>query len=131
MTELTIDIKQPVSFDHFENIIVGALEGGSNYWYELNVAEFRNTLKGEKGEPISTRIAQSLYEDPTFKMNVYDIEEEGELLGTVTQESILNAIKTANEKHSDVFYDLFEGSWDANTADVLFQLATMGEIVFG
>ena len=130
MSDLHITLKTKVSMDHFEEIIVTALEGGSNYWYEINADEFKDELEGENGEPLSTRIAQSLYNNPDFKMKVYDVEE-GDLLGTVTQSSMLKAIGTAHQDYSQVYHDLMEGQGDADTADVLFQLAVMNEIVFG
>ena len=127
----TIKIDQPITLEHFEEIIVTALEGGSNYWYELNVNEFNTELELEASEPISTRIAKTLYEKPEFKMNVYDVENPEELLGTVTQKSMLKAIELAQKDYNNVFYDLMDGTGDVDTADVLFQLATMEELVFG
>ena len=125
-------MKNPtISLNHFEDIIVTALEGGSNYWYELDVDEFRKDLELEDGEPLSTRIAKSLFENPNFKMNVYDIEEPGEILGTVTQKSMLTAIETAYYDYNHIYNDMMEGTGDADTTDMLFQLATMGEITFG
>lgn len=128
--ELKIDVKIRVSLSHFEEIVVGALEGGSNYWYSLNINEFSNKLTGEENEPISTRIAKSLFENSEFEMNVYDIDSNEKPLGAVSQASILNAIKIANEKYNDVYTDLMEGTGDADTADVLFQLAVMKDIMF-
>jgi hypothetical protein len=128
---MKINLKQEITVDHFETIIVGALEGGSNYWYELNVDEFKTQLLGENNEPLSSRIAKTLYDNSKFQMNVYDIENEGELLGTVTQESMLRAIEITHEEYPDTYYELIEGQDDANTADVLFQIAAMGEITFG
>ncbi len=130
--DLKINITQKISLSHFEEIIVSALEGGSNYWYMLESPEYWNDLSGEEGEPESTRIAKSLFENPDFKMNVYDIEDDGEgdPLGTVTQASMLGALSYAQQEYPHVYHDLMEGQGDANTADVLFQLAVMGEVVF-
>jgi len=132
MRDLHITIKQKISLEYFEEIIVSALEGGSNYWYSLNVDEFEDKLLGEKGDPLTTRISKSLYEDPTFEMNVYDAEAlEEDLLGVVTQKSMLKAIEFAHKDYFHIYHDLFEGQGDGNTADVLFQLAVMGEVIFG
>ena len=132
MRDLHITIKQKISLEYFEEIIVSALEGGSNYWYSLNVDEFEDKLLGEKGDSLTTRISKSLYEDPTFEMNVYDAEAlEEDLLGVVTQKSMLKAIEFAHKDYFHIYHDLFEGQGDGNTADVLFQLAVMGEVIFG
>jgi len=131
MGDLHITIAVKVSLEHFEEIIVSALEGGSNYWYDLNIDEFRKDLLGESGEPLSSRIAKSLFENPNFEMNVYDVEDDSEVLGTVTQSSMLKALGVAKQDYSHHYHDLMEGVGDADTTDILFQLAVMGEIVFG
>ena len=41
------------------------------------------------------------------------------------------AIELSHEQYPNVYYDLMEGTGDAETADILFQLATMGELIFG
>jgi hypothetical protein len=141
--DLYITLNTKVSLQHFEEIMVSALEGGSTYWYLIDTDEFKDKLEGEKGEPLSTRIAESLFTNPNFEMNVYDTEEYGEdedgrigslhsaFLGTITQASMLKAIGTAHQAYPNVFHDLMEGTGDANTADVLFQLAVMNDVVFG
>jgi len=129
--ELEINIKQKIYSDHFEDIIVTALEGGSNYWYSLDVDEFKKDLAGKDGEPLSSRIAKSL-ENPDFKMNVYDAEAlEEEFLGILSQSSMLKAIELAYDEYQWVYSDLMHGDLDATSADILFQLAVMGELVFG
>ena len=129
---MTIKIEKQITLGHFESIIVGALEGGSNYWYDLKPDEFRSQLsESTEGEPISMRIAKALYDNPEFKMNVYDAEDEGELLGTVTQESMLDGLIIAALDYDWHFNNLMTENDDAETADVMFQLATMKDIVFG
>lgn len=129
---MTITIEKQITQQHFESIIVGALEGGSNYWYWMVPDEFRSQLsESTKGEPLSMRIAEALYNDPEFKMNVYDTEDANELLGTVTQQTMLNALATAADIYPNHFNDLMNEYDDAETSDVLFQLATMKGIVFG
>jgi hypothetical protein len=129
---MTIKIEKQITQQHFESIIVGALEGGSNYWYDLKPDEFRSQLsESTDGEPISMRIAEALYNNPEFKMNVYDVEDEGELLGTVTQESMLDGLVIAALDYDWHFNNLMVENDDAETADVMFQLATMKDIVFG
>ena len=131
METLKISISQNISLEHFEEIIVTALEGGSNYWYSLSPNDFEDNLEGKKEEPLSSRIAKTLYNDPKFQMKVYDVEEDNFELGIVSQESMLKAIEIAYEKYNWVYEDLIQGNGDADTADALFQLATLGELVYG
>ena len=86
---MNITINKEITLDHFESVIINALEGGSNYWYWLETDEFESQLNQDKeDEPLTVRIAEALFNNPEFKMNVYDAEDETELLGTVTQESM-------------------------------------------
>jgi hypothetical protein len=62
-----------------------------------------------------------------------ELEEggDGELLGNVTQESMYRAFELAEKDYSEIYERVISGQEDASDADVIFQLATMGEIVFG
>jgi hypothetical protein len=126
---LTVQINQEVTLEHFETIIVGALEGGSNYWYCLGKGV---PPRDEIGTPLSIRVAHKLYNDPTYKLEIMDLEdEEGEPLGYITQESMLKAFQFTSENYPEHYNNLINEMDDAETADVFFQIATMGEIVFG
>jgi hypothetical protein len=129
--KITIDLTQEM----FENVIVTALEGGSNYWYEINVDEFRSKLpiKAGRYNALTEKIAKALFTDPTFEMKVYDIENPEEVLGIVTQASMVKAFEIASKNYVTQFGNITneDGDYDADDADVLFQLAVMGEVVFG
>ena len=121
-----------ITYDMFEIILVGALEGGSNYWYQLHTDEFRKDLVGSNDEPLSTRIAMTLFTKPDFKMNVYDVESEEDVaLGVLTQESMLEAFQIIHTKWNWHFNNLVTDNHDAETSDVFFQVAIMKDIVFG
>jgi len=123
-----------ITYDHFEAVIVTALEGGSNYWYNLNTKEFKDKLPKAAGSfnCLTEKISKALYEDTRsrFKMNVYDVESD-ELLGTVTHQSMIKAFKLAAIDHYHNFENIISGNYDAADADVIFQLAVMGNVVFG
>ena len=121
-----------------ENIIVTAIEGGSNYWYFLDLDKATNMPPREQnGEivPLSIRIAQGVFNDPDFRLPVFDLEsqddEEMEELGVLSQESMANGIKLAADQYSQVLSNIESEDFDANDADVLFQLAVMEDVVFG
>src|SRR6056297_3343553 len=97
--KLTINIEQEITLDHIEEIIVTALEGGSNYWYYLKEGpEFPN-----KNKTLSENIADSLYHDPGFSLDVYDVENPNEKLGTITQKSLLKALETCYKDYNHIF----------------------------
>jgi hypothetical protein len=122
-----------IHLDKFVDVIVTALEGGSNYWYQLIDEDYRDKLppKSPQHQALSERIAYALYINPKFELPVYDVEEPDELLGKVTQQSIYRAFEIAKKDYPDAYENIMEEQYDATDADILFQLATMGELVFG
>ena len=131
---LTIKKTIKLTQEMFDNLVITALEGGSNYWYMLNKDEFRSKLPTKAGSfnALTEKIAKALYEDSSFEMKVYDIENPEEVLGIVSFASIVKAIEIAAEKYPKAFENLItNGDFDAEDADILFQLATMGEVIFG
>jgi hypothetical protein len=77
---------------------------------------------------MSVKIAKALFNDPEFTLNVYDLENEDDVLGTITQASMLKAMALHPE---EALKFINEEDFDAWTADTLFQTAVMGEVVFG
>ena len=118
---ITIQISQQT----IEDIIVTALEGGSNYWYLL-----QEGLPEPNGEPLSIRISNAICNDPHYVLPVYDIETE-EKLGELTQASMLAAFQLAATACPHALAAELREEGDAESADCLFQLAVMGEVVFG
>ena len=131
--KLFITREMELTQEMFENVIIGALEGGSNYWYELNVDEFRLSLpsKSELHSALTERISNALYTNPKFQMKVYDRENSDEVLGIVNQASMLKAFELANLHYSTHVDNIISDDYDVEDADIMFQFATMGEIIFG
>lgn len=124
---MKINIPLELEFDHFESVIVTALEGGSNYWYCIPDQPALKFNKSLKGEPLSVKIAKSLYNDPNYSLQINDAEDEDEKLGIITQASLIKAFQDNPEKTLDII----NGDYDAWTADTIFQYAVMGEVTFG
>lgn len=122
-----------IHLDHFESVIITALEGGSNYWYQIFNEDYIPQLssKNPQKPALSERIAYALYTDSKFKLPVYDVENPDDLLGTVTQESMYRAFEKAEKEYLNAYIHIIEEQYDATDADILFQLATMGKLVFG
>jgi hypothetical protein len=121
----TKQVKVDITFEQFKDVIITALEGGSNYWYTINSIDIPPKYVG-CGSRVD-RIAEKLWDDPEYKLPIYDVEDDSEQLGELSMQGFLdNAVK-------DIwaFNEMLNGEFDANTADILFQLAIMGEIVYG
>ena len=128
-----------------EDVIVTALEGGSNYWYWIKIDEHwfevakRYDIQLAKNEnpprtsanPVTIRISNALLNVENFSMNVYDLEDPDERLGALSKESFVKGCELCAVKYPNVWANLLTGNYDANDADVLFQLAVMGDVVFG
>jgi hypothetical protein len=128
-----------------EGTIVTAIEGGSNYWYWVKVDENwfevakRYDIAEAKKEtpprlslsPFSILISNALMNVENFQMNVYDLENTDERLGTLTKESFVKGCEICCSTYPQVWANIVTGNYDADDADVLFQLAVMGDVVFG
>jgi hypothetical protein len=128
-----------------EDTIVTALEGGSNYWYWVKIEEnwFEVAKRYDIAEakkqtpprlslsPFSVMISNALMNVENFQMNVYDLEDTDERLGTLTKESFVRGCEMCCVNYPEIWANLITGNYDAGDADVLFQLAVMGDVVFG
>jgi hypothetical protein len=128
-----------------EGTIVTAIEGGSNYWYWVKVDENwfevakRYDIAEAKKEtpprlslsPFSILISNALLNVENFQMNVYDLEDTDERLGTLTKESFVKGCEICCSCYPQIWANIITGNYDADDADVLFQLAVMGDVVFG
>jgi len=61
--KLGIVARQEISYDLFEGILVTALEGGSNYWYMLDLNDTGVPKEKYAGEPLSVKVAKMIWYD--------------------------------------------------------------------
>ena len=111
-----------------EDLLVTALEGGSNYWYFLPLENI-DEIKKCKGISTSEKIADFILNGGT--VDVYDTENEDEKLGEINLTSIEKAFNIMHDNWSTMYGEILNGDCDGDSADVWFQLSTMGEVVFG
>ena len=108
-----------------------ALEGGSNYWYMLGDID---RIYFDKSLTLVDNLVRSFLVDKEYELNVYDIESdehEPDLLGKVTYKSIGNAFTLMGAHYPKQLANIISGDYDADDSNVWFQLATMGEVVYG
>ncbi len=122
-----------LSEDDVENMMVGAIEGGSNYWYlikEKADATIRKATEEMKGEPLVMRMLTAIARG--VAVDIHDLENEDELLGTLTSTSWTRGEKLLMTKEYKMHLaEILGENDDASTADVFFQLCLLGEIVYG
>lgn len=127
-----ISFKQKISRQVIEDVIVTALEGGSNYWYFLRdeaIDIIKKNTPEMNGEPLALRIVEALSKGVVF--SVEDIET-GDHLGYLSTKLIS---KHTEKLYADGHGDRLEAhvleQADATDADIVFQYWVMGELVFG
>lgn len=112
------------------NLFVTALEGGSNYWYYLpTIPNGVQEIQTETGMATSEAIGEYVLRGGYIQVN--DAEDEEEELGTVDMDSLLDAIQKIKADYPNVYENIIDEEYDAEDADVFFQIAVMGEITFG
>lgn len=120
--KVTIDI----SPGRIADLIVGAVEGGSNYWCEgfHSVGPIANTP--------DPWYSTAEYYEKDFQIKVVEFTE-GEEPEThiLNRESFLKGLQLMAEKSPNDFADFIGENDDAGTSDVFLQYATFGEIRYG
>lgn len=114
-----------------ENLLINALEGGSNYWYiigQKSMQFVRKATQDMEGEPLSQRLIMAIQRG--VEVRVY-YTETNERLGVLNAQSWGKAEKLMMEKHRVHFANAISGNDDAETADIFLQLAVIGELTYG
>lgn len=96
------------------NMLVGAIEGGSNYWYYISEKMCNHIYKkteSMEGEPFIDRMLIAI--QTGLKVKIRDAENPSDVLGTLTAESWAKAEKLLIEKHRSHLGDILKENDDA------------------
>lgn len=147
-------LKKSLTKDNIIDLFVTALEGGSNYWYYMDLPKNIRSYGQSTSESVGEYILQGGY------IEVYDIEEYREVkrnyingdyditgdlkddksyysdleetkLGYVDMDKILESIPIIKKDYPEIWERILLEEGDAGDADVFLQLCVMGEVVFG
>lgn len=116
-------VTSKVSHSDLECLFITAVEGGSNYWFE--VAEGCMP----KSESLSD-LYEVCLECPEFQVDVFE-RNTFDLLGIINLERLIKGLDIMMRDYPRHYADVIEDNADAETADVYFQCVVMGEVVFG
>jgi hypothetical protein len=127
--EITFNISDEAISDQ----LCTALEGGSNYWYYLGDIDRTHFIKGET---LVDNLTRSFLADKNYKLPVYDIEsgdefEDMDKLGDVTYDSMAKAFSIMSKDYPRQLGNILAGNYDGDDSDVWFQIAVMGEVIYG
>lgn len=120
---MKIKCETEVSDETLESLIVGALEGGSNYWYQIE-------------KRIGPKVGKYAV-DQVMKGGGFVISDEREMgpeekkIGRLTLVSCRKALTLMALHHPRHFSNIITENDDAETADVFLQLAVLGEVIYG
>jgi len=128
MKKITVEVELSFEIEAIDQLLTTAFEGGSNYWYHTKATNIPKPPGFTRNEEIYYTFLDKIYQGSS--MEIYDIETE-DFLGTLSMDNIRRGVKLLAEEHPLHFSAWTSGDWDAETADVFFQLVVMGELVFG
>ena len=121
---MVITIKKEIPNDQIVDMLITAIEGGSNYWC---IVPTYDPLKW--AEKIKKRLLWvSVYDRETAMQKAGP--DEDDLLGAINVHSIRKGIRLMMEDYPEAFDRWMTGQYDAEDADIFLQLVTMGEVVF-
>ena len=131
---MEIKIIQGVKREVLEDVFVTAIEGGSNYWYFLSdhaIAKIRRAVPKEEDECISTAILKAIL-DHDVKVEINDADNEDEVIGVITRGTMQARLQLLAESPNKWALDAhIKEEGDADSADIVFQYLTMGEVIYG
>lgn len=131
---MEIKIIQGVKREVLEDIFVTAIEGGSNYWYFLSdhaIAKIRRAVPKEEDEFISTAILKAIL-DHDVKVEINDADDEDEIVGVITRGTMQARLQLLADSPNKWALDAhIKEEGDADSADIVFQYLTMGEVIYG
>jgi hypothetical protein len=124
-----IPVSINVSKERIEDMLVGALEGGSNYWYWLPDQDAEN-IRTADGQCFATKMLNYIWKNDNV-INIHDAEDEDEKLGEFSYANIIKGLQLMQKEQPEHFADMLSETDDATTADVWFQFVVLQELVYG
>jgi len=114
--DFKVNIEVTLTEDRIASILVGAMEGGSNYWIDwITYAPYKSIEDGK----LELRLP-------------IEIKEDGEITThTLTREKLQKGLELLASTEPYQWSLIYDEQDDASTADILLQLSLFGEIVYG
>ena len=135
--KLTVSTEVPIS--RVAYTLVGAFEGGSNYWMDdvywdttFRLCHAESPFKDEKiGSVYADVLAWAWKQHLYFVIRVNADEEAGSKEGSITPRTIQRGVQTMARDYPRHYDDMVSANDDATTSDVLLQCIIYNDVVFG
>ena len=117
------------------DLLTVAFEGGSDYWLANDI--FLSYAPGKAREDYKLDGRPCWYLLPVFDGNVRftwkndDHLDMGDETHDLDRIDLLNALQKLENQWPQHFADIVDGQDDAETADLVLQLAVLGDVTFG
>lgn len=122
----TVKVDKSFTDDEVEDLIITALEGGSNYWYDIiEVLPSPNIIGDVDMYP------KIMYSDGVIIGTKDDDTINGSKRWTLNRHTITRGLQAWADNMPKSFAKFMAGDYDADDADVFLQYALFGEVVFG
>jgi hypothetical protein len=137
----SVTVKMEVSDQTIRDLLVSALEGGSNYWYCISDYRFPEGVSYEDFQE-GGQFTLDEYYHPTqlipfhegcemvfIDVDTQDEPEREEFV--LNKEALQRGLQVMADEYPKHFADATGEDWDAITADVYLQCCLFGKIVYG
>lgn len=115
-----------------EDMLIGAIEGGSNDWYWIPNESSKIIEKyNDRGIILFSIAMWKAIKDGARTIEINDNENRKEKLGEINLVSIEKGETKMFKEQPQHYMDIVNENDDATTADVWFQYAVLGSIVYG
>lgn len=126
MMSFKVRTETVIAEQRIADVLVGAFEGGSNYWVEaadIVIPGEGNGATSSQVEDWGRRVAASLY-------GVVIVHADNECY-QLDRAAILRGLEAMALKYPKDLNDIVNENDDAETSDKLLQLSLFGELVYG
>jgi len=127
-----------ITVEQVMDLLLGALEGGSNYWYYIpGFQEPSDMSKVPAGEFNSVELCAwsdghiKICDKEAFYDHQSGNSQEEPQRWILNEEAMKKGLDLMHNQHIKHFADFVIGDGDANTADVFLQMCLFGELVYG
>ena len=126
-SEVTFSVKTTIDAQRVADLMVAALEGGSNYW--IDRVEIVRVAPKPEGSTYPWYAHREVFEDRDVQFKVFEEDEAEPKLFTF--DSIQKGLDVLSEKYPTRIAEILSENYDADTADVFLQCCLLGDVVYG
>jgi hypothetical protein len=131
---MQINVKVDVSREVLENIVVTALEGGSNYWYcigEEAINRINSVAPRTNDSSFSERLIKAVF-DYGVIVPIHDVEDtDGEPIGELNVKTFEERLELCASEALWALQEEIDERGDAGSSDVVFQYLALGDYIYG